>query len=137
MAKIEEYDETVKVGAVTFSYHCDLWWYDTPEGQMCCPPNVQTRRDIAAYFGLDLPQDPVKEPKVAHNYKRVAQYDTDGYLVAVHDSVLEAARSVGCSPCSISNIVAGRSALAGGYRWRRVQKGREPETRIQPYRKIR
>lgn len=50
--------------------------------------------------------------------KRVAQYHTDGTLVAVYDSIVEATAAVKCHRTSISNCVAGRHKTTAGFVWR-------------------
>lgn len=49
--------------------------------------------------------------------KPVRQLDANGQLVATYTSAREAWRQTGVSPTSIANNLAGRSKLAGGYKW--------------------
>lgn len=50
--------------------------------------------------------------------KRVAQYDLQGNLVRVYDSIREATAAVKCHRTSISNCMAGRHKTTAGFVWR-------------------
>jgi len=52
--------------------------------------------------------------------KAVTQFDTDGNIIATFVSARSAARILGLSQGSISNVARGRTRTAGGYVWRYV-----------------
>jgi hypothetical protein len=37
-------------------YYEGLWWYATPQGEMCCPPFVREWEDVEKYFNELLVQ---------------------------------------------------------------------------------
>jgi uncharacterized protein YrrD len=49
--------------------------------------------------------------------KRVVQLDDAGNIVAVFDSVGDAARAVGVCESCVSTVLSGRRKKTGGYRW--------------------
>lgn len=50
--------------------------------------------------------------------KKVCQYDLEGNLLNVYESITEASRGVGLSPNAVGNAVRGYSKTTGGYVWR-------------------
>lgn len=50
--------------------------------------------------------------------KSVKQYNRDGQLVNEWPCISEAARSIGCSPCTIINCIKGRIKSCKGFVWR-------------------
>jgi len=50
--------------------------------------------------------------------KAVAQYSKDGELLRVWPCVSEAARHLGCNPCTITNCTKGRIKSCKGYIWK-------------------
>lgn len=53
--------------------------------------------------------------------KRVAKYRVDGTLVEEYQNITEASKTNHILPSSISNCLAGRSILAGGYKWKLIK----------------
>lgn len=66
-----------------------------------------------------------KKHKHAVPAKPVAQYDEDGNLVCVYESILEANKRLGISNSSISLCCRGQLKLVGGYRWKFIEKEKE------------
>ncbi len=54
------------------------------------------------------------------NVVRVAQYDLNGNLIAVHPSMVEARKSINAKSSHISGCAKGKRKTAFGYTWRRV-----------------
>lgn len=54
-----------------------------------------------------------------HNARKIVQLDMQGNIVAVHDSIVEAAQSIGVkSSSNISSCAIGKKPHVGGYIWR-------------------
>lgn len=62
---------------------------------------------------------PPCKPHSACN-KRIAQYDRDGNLLHIYDSLSEAAETLGCEVAGIVHNAKGRSKLYFGYIWKYV-----------------
>lgn len=95
----------------------DLWWYDTPEGEMCCPPFVRTIGEARAFLGLE---EWVNRPGPIYKATRVDAFTPDGQFVKRWPTIRAAATEVGCAPCSISNATR-YGGLVRGYRWVKVE----------------
>ena len=59
---------------------------------------------------------------------KVAQYDKEGTLLKVHESIAEAACCIGANECSIYNAAMGKRQHCYGFRWKYLtESGRRPE----------
>lgn len=54
--------------------------------------------------------------------KKVQQYNADGDLVNVFESIKQAAKSIKRDISAISHHCKGHTKLCGGYKWKIVQK---------------
>lgn len=110
-------------------YYEGLWWYATPQGEMCCPPFVREWEDVEKYFGgeevtevMKKRDQPIKTPYARRNLKRVrcAQYDDKMRLVKVWPSVLAAAKGTGLSTTSVRSCMSGKAQFVRGKTFRKV-----------------
>ena len=116
-----------EAGVTDMEFDCGLWYYQTPQGRMACPPFVQNADDIEQYFrGSSREFTLVKRSnpastirRVGHpTYKPVEALDPDTRkVVASYPSIGAAARAVGCAACTISNACH-QTKLIKGYLWR-------------------
>ena len=63
-----------------------------------------------------------KKGNIPYNLKKVSQYDKEGNLIRTYNSVKLAAISMGRTPSSIFNCLAGRTKYSAGYIWRYADK---------------
>lgn len=80
-----------------------------------------------SYNGYQWSAEKVENIGQINAYKRVAQYDKDDNLIAIHDSALSAVKSMGLSDsCRLSLFHAirkeGKAKTYKGYRWEYVDK---------------
>jgi group I intron endonuclease len=54
------------------------------------------------------------------NSKKVCQYDTNGELIKIWDSVIEASNELGINRCCIGDCARGGQKTAGGYVWKYI-----------------
>lgn len=54
------------------------------------------------------------------NSKKVCQYDTNGELIKIWDSVIEASNALGINRCCIGDCARGGQKTAGGYMWKYI-----------------
>lgn len=52
------------------------------------------------------------------NSKKVSQYSTNGELIKIWDSIIEASNELSVNRCCIGDCVRGRQKTAGGYVWK-------------------
>jgi group I intron endonuclease len=63
---------------------------------------------------------------------KVCQYDKDNKLIKIHDSMSDAARSVGLKAMnSISRVIYGKLKTAGGFIWKKYEEPENPENVIE------
>ena len=73
----------------------------------------------------DITQDE-QLPASIQNKKQVAQYSTDGKLIQVYNSILEAAKATGQkSSSNITQVCKGKAKTAGGFIWKYYEKSNE------------
>ncbi len=78
----------------------------------CC----KGKRKSAGGFLWAYENDPV--PVYTHKYnKRVRQYDTDGNIIRIHESLIAAAQSIGASRHAIISATSGDAICGAGYIW--------------------
>ena len=86
----------------------------TPEISNCCNGKLKTARGyIWRYKGDDAPK-----PFTNELTKAIAQYSLNGELLAMFNSIREAAQAVDGSGTGIGNVLAGRSHSAYGFIWK-------------------
>ena len=56
--------------------------------------------------------------KARRNKRAVAQIDSDGRLIKVYESTVEAAKAMNLSDSAINNCLRGQSRQSGGYVWK-------------------
>lgn len=108
---------------MTIYFKDGYWYYDTPDGEMMCPPFVRTKSEAAAFLGIepevtDRPDLPFKIKRGP--ISRIGQYDRQGHLLTVYESITDAAEKNRLLRTSISACLNGRTRTAGGYKWRKV-----------------
>lgn len=110
-------------------YYEGLWWYDTDEGVMCCPPFVRDWPDVEKFFnGREVCQinkrrdENMRTPYVARNLHRhrCAQYDDKMRFVRIWPSVHAAALGTGLSTTSVRACLSGKIAFCKGKTFKRV-----------------
>ncbi len=112
-------------------YYEGLWWYDTSNGPMCCPPFVRNWPEVEKYFAGEEVQEITyyRDEKTKVDYpdrglKRnpCAQYDKNMKLVKVWPSVLAAAKGTGLSTTSVRSCMSGKAQFVKGKTFRKVNQ---------------
>ncbi len=60
----------------------------------------------------------------------VCQYDLNGNFLKQWAGVSDAARGIGCNPCQIQNVIAGRSLTCHGFMWSYIKLDKIDNSRI-------
>jgi len=53
--------------------------------------------------------------------KKVAQLDLNNNVIAIYNSIKDAAKSIGCNQCGISACITGRQKMSHGYLWKEAK----------------
>lgn len=88
----------------------------------CCHGILGTAGGFIFRFEWCQPPEPIENPYTCNRrYKKVAQTDREGNLIAVHGSLREASRVSGVNYANISKCVRGVLKTAGGFVWKEVK----------------
>jgi len=84
---------------------------------------IGRRYQIDSSRALEAPRQQTKAidtsaSKARRNKRAVAQIDSDGRLIKVYESTVEAAKAMNLSDSAINNCLRGQSRQSGGYVWK-------------------
>lgn len=94
--------------------------------------NVVTSTITLINYGISYHNDEEEYPLRPIHGKRIAQYNLSGELVAIYDSMLEAATAIGISTWNLDACCKKKRPTVGGFHWEWVERGSMPATNIQP-----
>ena len=100
--------------------------YMTDEGEMMCPPFVQTKAQAERYFGKPctlINERPKKRGVYSRKTekRRVAGYDKEGNLIGVFEGLEDAARRTGCRADQVWKCCRGVLLSTHGFVFRYVE----------------
>lgn len=86
---------------------------------ICQACKIPTRQAGHYYWSYDINyQIPTQKLQGLKNQKKVSQYDKNGNLIHIYDSVAQAASDTNINKGNISSVCLGKRKTAGGYVWK-------------------